>query len=148
MPYSPTADIGLYQSSGTRGLIGDVLPSPAGDVVYVTGVQRLMQDIQLWILTPQGTRFTDPGYGNPLWGLIGQPMGDLGEYGAMVDAAEQAFIASQAVDVSAGTLSLDEQVSSIQTTSISNPSPSTIAVAFIVYSRAGTQAIASVTLPT
>ena len=42
-----------------------------GKIQFVTGQNKLIQDIQLWLMEPLGTGFTTPNFGSLLVGMVG-----------------------------------------------------------------------------
>lgn len=45
--------------------------TPSGDLLSVSGVQKLKQDIWKFLQTPKGEDIWNPDYGNNLWAVIG-----------------------------------------------------------------------------
>jgi phage baseplate assembly protein W len=43
-----------------------------GNIQFLTGSQKLLQDLQFWLEEPIGTGFTTPGYGSTLSQMVGQ----------------------------------------------------------------------------
>lgn len=147
LPYTPTADLLVQHTLSPTGVQADLVPSASGDALLVAGIARVQQDIALWIATPLGARFSDPTYGNPLWTLLGQPLHAADDYASMVDAAEQAFMANQAVDIANGTLSTDEQVAALTDTQVAILNGNTLSLSFVIHTRAGQHAPTTVALP-
>lgn len=53
--------------------LGDFVMTPAGDLATVHGAGRLLQDIWMLAVTPQGASVGDPEYGNAIGSMIGGP---------------------------------------------------------------------------
>jgi|GEM_PF-2670825 len=144
---TPTADLKLsFSLNADNQLVVDAPFGPSGDLQLVTGINRLIQDIVRWLLTPQGDNPLDPTYGNPLFAELGRPSGDVGSiFVSMVTQAQNYFLVRQQQMAAQGLLALDEQVQAftdLQVT-IGDGSVLTIGqvlVQFTVISRAGTTA--------
>ena len=50
---------------------GDIVLSN-GSPQFLTGQNKLVQDIRLWLQEPLGTGYTTPGFGSLLSGMVGQ----------------------------------------------------------------------------
>lgn len=144
----PTQDWTLsFTPNGDGTVTVDLALSPSGDVQFVSGIDRLRQDVLLWLLTPQGCRPLDPTYGNPLYGLLMRPGSvDVSGYTAIVQQMQDAFVQQQQYAVAQGYLSADEQVDSFTDPVIDASSPGTVVVNFTIVAASGGSA--SVTLPT
>jgi len=148
MAYQPTADWALVYSGPPGRQVVDISFVPNRDIRLVRGPAKLAQDIILWLQTPRGARFTDPTYGNALYGVLGQAIAaDLSVYSEMVLSAEAAFLAQQARAAASGFLALDEQLASIDGTNVTRTGPAAITVSFTIHTRAETVLSVATTLP-
>lgn len=138
----PIADfrLTLVPNHDTGEVQVDLGLTNAGDLAVVTGIDRLVQTIVLWLLTPQGQDPWDPGYGNPYYLQLGRPStaGAEQEYHEMLDACEQAFLAGQDQAAQAGQLTADEMVDHFEDNQVSFLGPGQVVVSFTVVARSGT----------
>lgn len=145
----PVSDLKLtfVPNPATGTIEVDLTLSPAGDLALVSGVDRLVQMIVLWLLTPQGQNPWDPGYGNPFYLQLGRPVGADHEqlYLDMLDACEQAFLASQDQAAQAGQLTADELVDHFTDQSVTATGPGSTQVSFTVVAKSG--AVQGLNLP-
>lgn len=139
---APIADWALVYSvdPATGQLVVDMGLTAARDLQLVVGIQRLQQDVLRWLLTPQGTDF-DPGFGNPLFGVLGSPtMADPSEYEAMVEQAQVDFIQRQALAAAQGYLDDTEMVAAFTDVHVDLSVPGSVSVSFTIQTRAGQSA--------
>lgn len=109
---NPTADIKLVFSQLPDGRLGvDYALTPSGDLAFVTGINRLVQEVTRWLLTPRGNNPFDPTYGNALFSLMGRPANqDTSAFIAMVDQTQADLVSRQSTEAASGFLALDEQI--------------------------------------
>lgn len=76
---------------------GDIAVRGDGDVVKLTGAERIKQELTLWILEPIGTDVMYPGFGSTIHTYIGQPITEetLAEVRAEVSRIVDNYIAYQ-----------------------------------------------------
>ena len=145
----PIADLKMTFAANTAGqVVVDVPLTSAGDFALVTGINRLVQDIARWLLCPSGQNPFQPQYGNPFYGQLRRPLPARQvastSFLAMLEASEAYFLQVQATAAAQGTLSLDEQVDHFENQSVDTSVPGTTVISFVVVSKAGTQAQATV----
>jgi hypothetical protein len=148
MATTSTGDLKLLFGINAQGtLTVDFARTPNGDLALVTGLPKLVQEIIRWLLSPIGSNPLQPTWGNPLFGLLGQPSGGTDIMRAMVEQAEASFIALQASAAAQGFLALDEQVDHFENLHIAlggSPNPNgvhlpvgTAVISFTVVARSG-----------
>lgn len=143
---TPTSDIWLDYSAGSNGEIEvDFVHDSSGDYKLASGGDRLRQDVLRWLLTPIGQNPFDPGFGNPLFGLLGRATGSAQPFLDMLRQAQQYFIQRQSDDAAQGWLSLDEQIDHFGPPTIKNPSPGVVTLSFLIYTKSASSV--SVTAP-
>lgn len=66
---APTANANLYDLSFST----DLVIGPSGDLALVTGKNAFLQHLSMLLMSPVGSLYYDPEWGDGLMGLIGQP---------------------------------------------------------------------------
>lgn len=134
-----TSDIGLFYSVDpiTHQLTVDFRLTPSSDLLLVTGVERVKQDVLRWLLTPQGSTL-DPDYGNPFLTLWRSPMeADVSLYEAMIEQAEADFIARQSHAAAQGFIDDTSLIDRFDDTHVDLAVPGLVVVSFTVVTRSG-----------
>lgn len=123
----------------TGEIVVDLALAPNGDLNVVTGIDRLVQMVIFWLLTPQGHVPWDPRYGNPFYWQLGRPVnGDVQQtFLDMLDACEHAFLTNQDQAAQAGHLSSDEMVDSFIDNQVNVIAPGQVVVSFTIVARSG-----------
>jgi hypothetical protein len=131
----------------TGEVVQDFVLTPQGDIALVTGIDRLVQMIILWLLTPLGVNPWDTTYGNPYYSQLGRIAGpDLQEtYLAMLDTCQAAFLSTQEQAAQAGQLTQDEMVAKFSAQHISVVGVGQVMVSFTIVAQSG--ASTSVNVP-
>ena len=131
----------------TGEVVQDFVLTPQGDIALVTGIDRLVQMIVLWLLTPLGANPWDPTYGNPYYSQLGRIAGpDLQEtYLSILDTCQAAFLATQEQAAQAGQLTQDEMVAKFTNQQVAVVGVGQVMVSFTIVARSG--ASTSVNVP-
>lgn len=129
----------LAPNLATGEVTADLTLTPQGDLALVTGIDRLVQMVILWLLTPQGQNPWDPTYGNPFYTQLGRPTGpDYAEgYLAMLAAAEEAFLTHQDQAARAGQLTPDELVDHFSDETVRVTGAGQLTLSFSIHARSG-----------
>ena len=110
---SPVGALGVSVTVLSTGQLQvTLLQTPDGDWAVLTGIDRLRQDVTLFLYTRVGSSASDPTYGNALIDMIGLPLDDPSiAQDALLDSL-RVFQAKQQVDAANGWLALDETAAS------------------------------------
>jgi hypothetical protein len=124
---------------GTGEVVIDMALNSTGDLAIVVGIDRLMQMILIWLLTPLGQVIWEPNFGNPYFAQLGRPVGQSTQqlFLDMLSSCERAFLINQDQAAQAGSLTADEMVDHFQDELVTIVGPGIINVSFTVVARSG-----------